>query len=333
MNHRLDTPFMADNPRITVVGCGGTGGFVAEALCRLYTGRPAEIVLVDHDRVEPHNLLRQNFYQPDVGRYKSEALAERLSESYGRTIGYTVKPFREQTNGTYPGVGRYRPGLMIGCVDNARARREMEECLRQRPSLWLIDAGNGKNWGQVLIGNRAAGWQYHPGSFKDGVCSELPSPAAQRPDLLNAVPETPPDIDCAAALDLLDQDPTINQTMAMLVVQVVRRMAANDCPYNEPLPRLGAGHDDPGLRHAGERSPDRRTGAGESGHGRKPERRGHPVGRQRTGRPCCGPLAGPKRTPGGHIHVHAVHVHRRGIHHPRGAENPALMPVRPVPLL
>ena len=59
------------------------------------------------------------------------------------------------------------------------------------------------------------------------------SPAQQcrRPDILTATPDTPPDIDCAAALDLLDQDPTINQMMAMLVVQVVRRMAANDCPW------------------------------------------------------------------------------------------------------
>ena len=45
-----------------MVGTGGTGGFVAEGLCRLFQGREATIVLVDHDRVEPHNLLRQNFY-------------------------------------------------------------------------------------------------------------------------------------------------------------------------------------------------------------------------------------------------------------------------------
>ena len=231
MPYRLDTPFMADNPRITVIGCGGTGGFVAEALCRLYTGRQAEIALVDHDRVEPHNLLRQNFLPPDVGRHKSEVLAERLCESYGRAVGYTTKPFRKEENGTYPGIGTYKPGLMIGCVDNARARREMEECLGSRPFLWLIDAGNGKSWGQVLIGNRPKESQDYKDAFKEDVCHELPSPAAQRPDLLTAAPEEPPDIDCAAALDLLDQDPTINQMMAMIVMQVVRRMAANDCPH------------------------------------------------------------------------------------------------------
>ena len=54
MRYYLDNAFLQDNPWITVVGCGGTGGYVAEGLCRLFTGREATIVLVDHDRVEPH---------------------------------------------------------------------------------------------------------------------------------------------------------------------------------------------------------------------------------------------------------------------------------------
>ena len=41
-----------------MVGCGGICGFVAESLCRLFQGQEATIVLVDHDRVEPNNLLR-----------------------------------------------------------------------------------------------------------------------------------------------------------------------------------------------------------------------------------------------------------------------------------
>ena len=80
MPYYLDNAFLLDNPWITVVGCGGTGGFVAEGLCRLFQGRQATIVLVDHDRVEPHNLLRQNFYAEDVGRFKSQALADRLAQ-------------------------------------------------------------------------------------------------------------------------------------------------------------------------------------------------------------------------------------------------------------
>ena len=48
---------------------------------------------------------------------------------------------------------------------------------------------------------------------------------------MTAVSTRPPDVDCAAALDLTDQDPTINQMMASLVLQVVRRMAAGACPF------------------------------------------------------------------------------------------------------
>ena len=74
MPHYLDNEFLLDNPWITVVGCGGTGGFVAEGLCRLFQGREVvTIVLVDHDRVEPHNLLRQSFYKENVGRFKSHS--------------------------------------------------------------------------------------------------------------------------------------------------------------------------------------------------------------------------------------------------------------------
>ena len=67
--------------------------------------------------------------------------------------------------------------------------------------------------------------------FVDQTCYLLPAPTVQRPDLLTAAPTAPPDVDCAAALDLVDQDPTINQMMASLVMQVVRRMVAGTCPF------------------------------------------------------------------------------------------------------
>ena len=158
MPYHLDNAFLQDNPWITVVGCGGTGGFVAEGLCRLFTGREATIVLVDHDRVEPHNLLRQNFYPEDVGHFKSQALADRLGRAYRRPIGYSVYPFREAESGSYAhrylGLPRYGNCLLIGCTDNAAARRAMTACLRGGGRhQWLIDTGNGANWGQVLVGS------------------------------------------------------------------------------------------------------------------------------------------------------------------------------------
>ena len=231
----LDNAFLLDDPWITVVGCGGTGGFVAEGLCRLFQGREATIVLVDHDRVEPHNLLRQNFYAEDVGRFKSQALADRLARAYRRPVGYSVYPFREEDsrpNGhRYPGLPPYGDSLIIGCADNAAARRAMAETLPGDPRRWLIDAGNDTNWGQVLIGNVAEPVTLEEPPFTGETCHLAPAPTLQRPNLLTAVSTRPPDVDCAAALDLTDQDPTINQMMASLVLQVVRRMVAGTCPF------------------------------------------------------------------------------------------------------
>ena len=230
MPYYLDNSFLLDNPWITVVGCGGTGGFVAEGLCRLFQGREATIVLVDHDRVESHNLLRQNFYPEDIGKFKSQALADRLARAYKRPVGYSVYPFREEEP-RYPGLPSHGDSLIIGCADNAAARRAMAECLPGHPCRWLIDAGNDTNWGQVLIGNVAERVDWEEPAFVGETCHLLPAPTLQRPDLLTAVSTRPPDVDCAAALDLTDQDPTINQMMASLALQVVRRMVAGTCPF------------------------------------------------------------------------------------------------------
>ena len=58
-------------------------------------------------------------------------------------------------------------------------------------------------------------------------------------------------MDCAAALDLTDQDPTINQMMASLVLQVVRRMVAGSCPFMGLYLDMEQGTVDAALRHPG----------------------------------------------------------------------------------
>ena len=182
MPYHLDNAFLLDNPWITVVGCGGTGGFVAEGLCRLFQGREANIVLVDHDRVEPHNLLRQNFYPGDVGKFKSQALADRLAKAYRRPVGYSVYPFREYDERPnrhgYPGLIDYGESLLIGCADNAAARKAMAECLPGHPARWLIDAGNDTNWGQVLVGNVSGRVDWEEPAFSGETCYLAPAPHA-----------------------------------------------------------------------------------------------------------------------------------------------------------
>ena len=124
MPYYLDNAFLLDNPWITVVGCGGTGGFVAEGLCRLFQGREANIVLVDHDRVEPHNLLRQNFLQGDVGKFKSQALADRLAQRLRENGGLLGLPL--------PGVRPRFPLHQARLPRPHRLRRESHHRLRRQ---------------------------------------------------------------------------------------------------------------------------------------------------------------------------------------------------------
>jgi len=66
------------NSRVTVVGCGGLGGYIVEQLARLGIG---EIQIVDDDVFEDHNLNRQLYASPQVlGKTKVGVAAKRIKE-------------------------------------------------------------------------------------------------------------------------------------------------------------------------------------------------------------------------------------------------------------
>ncbi|MBA7632615.1 hypothetical protein ES703_40164 [subsurface metagenome] len=217
---------MAADSRILVVGCGGTGSFVAEGLCRLLINSDIPLILVDPDRVEPHNLVRQQFFSGDVGKFKSQALAERLSRQYGRVIAYSVYPYMHDLVHKDWGGGLHTmaaQGLIIGCVDNAAARREIAETLRF--GNWWLDAGNGYSSGQVLIGNTNRMSELEGCFNKDNEeVYALPHPSIQLPSLL-APPtrQAGANRDCAEAVIDEEQSPVINQVMAVLVLEFVHR--------------------------------------------------------------------------------------------------------------
>ena len=221
--YRLDNSFTRGRFAVMVVGCGGTGGFAAEGLCRLLPPQ-ADLLLVDHDRVEETNLGRQNFTGDEVGHFKSEVLARRLAARFRRPVAYSILPIS---------MAEVRPpGLIIGCVDNGPARREIAERVGRHAyfDLWWVDAGNGENYGQVLVGNHQV--RNLRGSFdaREGKCFALPLPTAQMPELLA---QRPPqrDRDCAGAVAAGEQGPVINQAMAALVVEVARRIIEGTCPW------------------------------------------------------------------------------------------------------
>ena len=226
---------------IVLVGCGGTGSFLAEALGRLLVDRRAALCLVDPDRVGPENVARQAFDRTEVDRFKAEVLARRLARRFGREVGYGVVPYaRELHAGIFRAPARLR--LLVGAVDNAPARQALAAMLEPGGwagsvpipvgAVWWLDAGNGRNSGQLLFGNAVRPDQLR-GAFARGRCTALPAPGLQRPDLLTASPEPAPRprLDCAAAVARREQGPTINQVVAAMAASFIEKLLDGACSW------------------------------------------------------------------------------------------------------
>ncbi len=83
--------------RVAVCGLGGLGSNIASALARAGVGK---LILADYDRVDVSNLHRQQYKASQVGRYKTEALAENLKEiaPYAELEKHTLRV--DEDNGT-----------------------------------------------------------------------------------------------------------------------------------------------------------------------------------------------------------------------------------------
>ena len=242
MTYRIDTTpaprgWRRANPgreaTLVLVGCGGTGSFLAEALGRLLIGRRTALYLVDHDRVEPHNVARQAFDLADVGRFKAQVLAERLAYRFGGAVGYSVQPYDRALHAAVFDPPASRLNLLVGAVDNAPARRALAVTLDENtnPVYWL-DCGNGRNAGQVLLGNAVRADALR-GAFsrQSSVCHALPAPSMQRPDLLTVPPDPAPPLDCAEAVAQHEQGRTINQVVAALAASYVEKLLDGTCRW------------------------------------------------------------------------------------------------------
>ena len=231
---------------ILIVGCGGTGSILAESLRRLLYKKRAWLFLVEPDRVEPANVGRQAFGPADIGAFKVEVLARSLSRRFGLESGYSILPYDATLHGVvFRESLSPRLRLVVGCVDNAAARRSIAATLasvaghhgRGPGSVWWLDSGNGYSSGQVLLGNAVRPEDLR-GAFDraSGICRALPSPSLQRPDLLESIPApdpsndpSPSTLDCVDRVVRGEQAPTVNAMAAVIVATYVSRLLDGSC--------------------------------------------------------------------------------------------------------
>ena len=75
--HGRDLHLRFSSATVAVCGLGGLGSNIAVALARAGIGK---LILIDFDRVDITNLHRQQYKANQIGRYKTDALAENLLE-------------------------------------------------------------------------------------------------------------------------------------------------------------------------------------------------------------------------------------------------------------
>src|SRR4051812_14682189 len=68
---------------ITICGAGALGANLAETLARMGLRR---LRVIDHDRIEAHNLSTQPWVQQDIGEPKARVLANMLYRAVGARV-------------------------------------------------------------------------------------------------------------------------------------------------------------------------------------------------------------------------------------------------------
>ena len=126
---------------VGIAGCGGLGSNVAMLLVRAGVGR---LVLADFDQVEASNLNRQHYFQDDIGKDKTAALAEHL-----RAINPDVELQLAQEKVTLDNLAKIfgDVDIMVEAFDRAEEKQ------------WLIQEWNRLYPGKFLvIGNGISGY-------------------------------------------------------------------------------------------------------------------------------------------------------------------------------
>ncbi len=234
--------------RIYMVGCGGTGSWLAPHVVRLARflhetrGKNVVVSFIDPDVVEMKNVFRQNFSEAEVGGRKAELLALRYSAAWARIVTVQAQAARFDKSMVQLEYGDC--GVIVGCVDNPEGRKEIASALEMDatkrgvarvPRLWWLDCGNGLDTGQVLLGSTRIARDLRfafPYTANQSICTSLPAPDLQHPELLERqseprrTPKTDTTLSCADLVTTGDQSPSINSIVANVAASYLWRMFA-----------------------------------------------------------------------------------------------------------
>jgi len=109
--------------RVTLCGAGAIGSNLADNLARQGIGR---LRVIDHDRVEEHNVSTQLYGEGDVGTWKVESLRNRIF----RATGIEIEPTRKELTASNARQLLKESDLVIDAFDNTAARQAVQDHAR-----------------------------------------------------------------------------------------------------------------------------------------------------------------------------------------------------------
>ena len=125
---------------VLVLGCGGVGGYVVEALVRSGIG---ELILVDYDVVEETNINRQIIaLNSTIGKLKIDLLEERIKDINSNCNVIKIGKFINQDN--YLELFNNKIDYFVDCCDTVIVKKlVMKECLEKDiPFIGSMGTGN-----------------------------------------------------------------------------------------------------------------------------------------------------------------------------------------------
>ncbi len=213
MMHKIDDYLLTRPIKITLVGAGGTASHVLRRLAIIHKtmielGHPfgLDVTVYDPDTVSESNVGRQAFYPSDVGLHKATILVHRCNMMLQTRWSAIPEKFTLATR-------QYNCNLIIGCVDNRKARNDILESWSPYSTVYWLDFGNREHDGQVILGQIMSEETEKKIKRQEGI--RLPHAGDLFPELLDAtlddVDETP---SCSLAEALEKQSLFINDTVA-----------------------------------------------------------------------------------------------------------------------
>ncbi len=240
--------------RLILIGCGGTGSWLAPHVVRLARllrevhDQQVSVVFCDHDHVEEKNIFRQNFCEAEIGRNKALSLAQRYGHAWGIPIAAIDQRFSRAIatkNDFAPSYNDQQTSVFITCVDNNTSRREVAKLCESWP-IWWVDTGNLKTAGQVSVGRELFEKELSPLRLPS-VTTWTPPPSLQFPNIMRDTSEEIQPVDytttsCAELALVDEQSISINHSIASVAASLLAKMlVTKDLRYHCAYVSLDAG--------------------------------------------------------------------------------------------